>query len=655
MLCEFTEPVCRGCVNYEGPDRVEAVIEVARQLKRIQGLEPHHHHHPHAHRPLKAAHVSRNGILPPPVPAGESNDPRTPARAIPPPPISHAVDPRQRGGGTVDYCTRPLPPHQQPPPSCPQIRPPPPAAANSIRPELIIGGGPGLPPIRLGLPSPYHLGGAPPLPGRSGTVPPTIGGRINGWQQQQQHQRRESDERSRGSPAPSVPPSQSQTNGLDLTGGRGISATTVPRLVGETLYLLSRATPFEVRLKTDPAFVGRILAFDAKPGSANPGFDHHHHNPHHELTVFVELPVGSGTVYNSETIERCLRQSSAVEAERDFGKSLSTGFKHLEYRFRSDQDDWKDLSDLLPEAVRRFKEPLNAELLPPSAVLADPFLGLRLGHVVPSFHLFGILQQQQQQGKRKHAPDLDGGRDLMASMCKRLGLDVTTSSMHDPPITKRPQLWIQTQTEATTALKGAMTTPSRSPSVLLLGGREEGGHFGPLFSSSSDLRPSGSPLSPPRSLPGRIDFDRPSPSSNHDDNDEVQRSEEAKDGASPPLATSPALPTTTTTSQAGPPLLLEPVQGPGAALRCTLCLERLEDTHFVQCPSVTEHRFCFPCSRDSIRRQGPAGAEVYCPSGKRCPLVGSTVPWAFMLNEIETIIGDECTESKIKKEKDSSA
>lgn len=45
------------------------------------------------------------------------------------------------------------------------------------------------------------------------------------------------------------------------------------------------------------------------------------------------------------------------------------------------------------------------------------------------------------------------------------------------------------------------------------------------------------------------------------------------------------------------------------ALKCTLCQERLEDTHFVQCPSVPNHKFCFPCSRQSIKRQG-AGTEV---------------------------------------------
>ncbi|XP_034404318.1 interferon regulatory factor 2-binding protein 1 [Cyclopterus lumpus] len=78
----------------------------------------------------------------------------------------------------------------------------------------------------------------------------------------------------------------------------------------------------------------------------------------------------------------------------------------------------------------------------------------------------------------------------------------------------------------------------------------------------------------------------------------------------------------------------------GNTLSCTLCQERLEDTHFVQCPSVPGHRFCFPCTRVYI--QGRRGdGEVYCPSGERCPLDISpnSPPWAFMQGEVSTILG----------------
>ncbi|CAI4227439.1 unnamed protein product [Auanema sp. JU1783] len=84
-------------------------------------------------------------------------------------------------------------------------------------------------------------------------------------------------------------------------------------------------------------------------------------------------------------------------------------------------------------------------------------------------------------------------------------------------------------------------------------------------------------------------------------------------------------------------------------LRCTICQERLEDTHFVQCPSVNGHKFCFPCSRDSIKKQCN-GQDLYCPSGEKCPLVSSAMPWAFMQTEIATILGEEYDDFKRQRE-----
>jgi hypothetical protein len=83
--------------------------------------------------------------------------------------------------------------------------------------------------------------------------------------------------------------------------------------------------------------------------------------------------------------------------------------------------------------------------------------------------------------------------------------------------------------------------------------------------------------------------------------------------------------------------------GGGPQLKCTNCRGKLEDTHFVQCPSNITHKFCFACCRDSIIKQG---SEAFCPSGERCPLQGSTVPWAFMQEEIETILGEKSEQDK---------
>jgi len=89
------------------------------------------------------------------------------------------------------------------------------------------------------------------------------------------------------------------------------------------------------------------------------------------------------------------------------------------------------------------------------------------------------------------------------------------------------------------------------------------------------------------------------------------------------------------------------VQPDGAPLlKCTNCRGKLEDTHFVQCPSNIAHKFCFSCCRESIIKQGN---EAFCPSGDKCPLQGSIVPWAFMQEEIETILGEKSEVAQEKK------
>ncbi|KAF1434979.1 Interferon regulatory factor 2-binding protein-like, partial [Spheniscus magellanicus] len=714
MIWDFTEPVCRGCVNYEGADRIEFVIETARQLKRAHGCfqdgrspgppppvgvkavplsakeaaaaaaAQQQLNHVDASSKAASAGLTQSSLdryglsaaaaeqrsrfeyPPPPGSLGSSHGARLPnglggPNGFPKPPedgppelnrqspnSSSSSSSSRRGahGGLVSG----LPPGA----AGAQMNVPP-----NLLPQTLLNGpaasGVALPPPHGGLSG--RGGGGPPAPSASsqgGTCGGGGGAGGGGGSSSEacgkrpgsvssSDQERELKEKQRNAEA-LAELSESLRN-------RAEEWASKPKIVRDTLLTLAGCTPYEVRFKKDHALLGRVFAFDAV---SKPGMDY-------ELKLFIEYPSGSGTVFSSAS---GVAKQMYQDCMKDFGRGLSSGFKYLEYEKKHGSGDWRLLGDLLPESVRFFKELVGADMLPqpyldascpmlPTALVSLPRPGAGAGGA-------------QGTAAASRGPGGGGGGGGGGAMRKRKASPEPSDSAEGAlklSDEQQRQQWMASQSEALKLTMSAggfgavhgggpppppplgphsnRTTPpesapqnGQSPMAALmsvadtLGNAHSPKDGSSVHSTTSTRRNSSSPVSP-ASVPGQ----RRLASRNGDMNLQV---------APPPPSAHPAM------DQVHPQNIPDSPMANSGPLCCTICHERLEDTHFVQCPSVPSHKFCFPCSRESIKAQGATG-EVYCPSGEKCPLVGSNVPWAFMQGEIATILAGDV---KVKKERD---
>ena len=340
-------------------------------------------------------------------------------------------------------------------------------------------------------------------------------------------------------------------------------------VVRDTLSVLNKCVPFNVRFTKDRSLIGRIFAFDAIVRG----------NGEYEIKAYVEYPPGSTNIYQSASgaskqMYTEYRERMGVSSPRQ--GAASNGYKDLEYERMS--GDWRLLGSLLPEAARYFRAPVNLEVLPVSyidpacPIIPSPFargtgVGMmrkRTGDMVLVSDPGDISENKVARGNEEHS-SVGSGREVSP-------IQGVESSRMSP---------------------GVVETRKNTPSSSCLS-RE------------------------------------PSPSS-------VRENSNQNSSPTIPSLVPAGFPSRMSAYSVGKPFPSSAPQS-SAPLQCLLCRCPLQDTRFVQCPSVNQHKFCFACSREAIIRAQHDGTDVFCPSGHRCPVVGSTMPWAFMQAEIETIL-----------------
>ncbi|XP_067938695.1 interferon regulatory factor 2-binding protein-like B [Watersipora subatra] len=542
LLREFTEVVCRGCVNYEGSDRVETIIDQARLLKNDYSSDPN-------------AKLSRSYN-------------KSPASTSP---FKHSGISQEKLTSTGVMPTQPTTPIDYLPGFIKDSMPSPAALQfqregkqnSSIPPSFLDLSARGFGAVHAASQSSLSVTATQPLMSpaaslayRQGMIAARMAATAScvNWNR---FSTSPPSAVSEDSSSPGTPSEESKPLTAPLT----LDYSSKPPHVVKALQTLARATPFEVRFKKAHQEKGRVFAVDA---SLKTGTEY-------DLKLYIEYPTGSGQVYTSAS---GVAKQMCKNSLREMSRTLSSGFKYLEYEVQPDIGDWRLILDLLPEAVRSFKESAREELIPVPRI--DPnFPTLpKFSINLSASKLYGDSNNNMNNSPAAVTSPGSGKRKVMALDMSDMAAFPPKRLSTESPAARRP-----------TSLTLAMPSPTQAPLK------------SPYTSTQS--------LAPPTPTNG-FSFTSPQRSPGYS----IQR----QSSTTPPDVD---------------------------IMKCFLCCSQLEDTHFVQCPAIGDHKFCFPCSKDSIKQQG-VKSEIFCPSGKRCRLSGSkTLPWAFMPAEITQILSTQ--------------
>ncbi|XP_071543585.1 interferon regulatory factor 2-binding protein 2-B isoform X2 [Panulirus ornatus] len=553
MLHDFSEPVCRGCVNYEGADRIDLVIETARQMKRAHGINENRQGpaKPHPRVPMEAQNGAHHGG-PIKMEGGIKMEPGSHSQSsshshshghpspLPPPGVAFVTgDVRQRGPHMMAFSAALA--HRDDPHAPSLVRPP------------------------------AHLTGhPPPLPPPHSRPPGAPGSSSSSAAQKRSFERDDA---------------QSPTEGSVPKRAMLEEGHRPPLTRGESLPAAPVGPNYKDAAKHHPV---RVWSFDGSskpPTGLGPG----------------ALRAGGGRELKSSGTSSSSAAAAAAAA-------AAAGLQ------RAAQQQQQQQQQQQPPTSMSNSSGSNSSSNSSCAARSSPSSQQQ--------------QQQQEDGQLTGYP----------------GLPVSAAAVVAAAAQQAQQ---QAQTNQQGSSQGPRTTSPEGPNSSTNGPSPMA-----ALQSVTDNLPPGSPHSHASASPQQRSASRNS-SQLSPTSEPRRRSSGGRHGDSSGDSSPGAQGSGNGSGSSG-----GDAPQPSNNLKCTLCTERLEDTHFVQCPSVLHHKFCFPCSRESIKRQG-AGTEVYCPSGERCPLAGSSVPWAFMQGEIATILGTanilpqhSQDDGKSKKERD---
>ena len=654
MLQDFSEPICRGCCNYEGVDRIEEAIQRARGLRTLYPAA--------VNGKSRGSPPMRNNTTQPNVVEPRKVEPNS---AFLPSSLSHMslmnhplfrhniqaqtklTDSKSPTESPIVKTTQEqiISPKVSPKGS-PRISPPVISEAPRItptsevsvvlRPDSTVSPVSAAPPVNMTISS--HNGSpqsfmntststiqtSTPLSSSASEtlktmakfqsermgLPVNFGNSFN--------LNRSNDHHSQFSSmfpviVPPLAPRYDPGRALQMIKEKALHDQFPPVIVRDILAVLNSCVPFIVRFNKDHSLKGRVFSFEAIRKTTD-----------YELRIYTEYPIGSNSVYQSAS--GASRQMYGEYRERmNIGRgrigASSNGFRDLEYERIPNSGQWLLLGELLPDLVRYLKAMPDPRYLPQAVNFPNmpppPLPRCNTSKYTRMKRVKVDDEQKQPEGK-KICLEKDrlswGGNELWMQQPifgNRLPLHADALSVYSQlnlSNLKSESAFSPTCTATATSLSSIQT---------------------PALSTTSSLSPSAETITRTFAAAAAA----------------AATPDTLKSEPGTPTSTQITIPTTATTPITATPLLhtpllpTPPITTIHEDINCVNCCGLLEGSDFVQCPSLMSHKFCFTCTRKAIKEMLPG--DVCCPSGKKCPLKGTNSPWTFMSEEIKTILENE--------------